>query len=295
MAYVFWTIVKKRWYVFGIMSLFTFITTVLSWNNTNLFVENLPRLIALHQKSSDDIYDVFVMPQTDTDGRILPNTASERQQLMVLLKETFFKDTSDNRLYKGKRTYLKGDQSISEMPILSEAELSTQLANELYHPTFFADLLVTNVDQSQLKRLEKAAGRLNVTMMFTSLRERAASEIGYYGGGALFALLVNVLASGFGLLLIYWAVVSVMTICQEDIRLLRVVGLSATQLHRQLVLSVTVLPTLGFMLALISIIVIFPWREFLIWDSLYLFGYQLLVLTIISKLIKNQLRRFLDA
>ncbi|MGT2896505.1 hypothetical protein ACVRZR_09080 [Streptococcus entericus] len=295
MAYVFWTIIKKRWYVFGIMGLFTFITTVLSWNNTNLLFTQLPYIIQLHEKSSTDVYEIMVFPHAESDGLIITNTSSERQQFIGLLETTFFSNKSVDKLYRDKQGYLEGDKGLAEMPKLEQSELSQMLAGHIFQPEFFDDLLVANTSPEHLKQAELLAEKLRINLMFTSLKKRFQSELRYYGGGALFALLVNVLASGFGLLLIYWLIHSLFIICQEDIRLLRIIGLSKSQLHRYLLLLVLSAPMFGIFLSLLFIHSISVGRTILIWDYIYLFSYQFLIGLIISKLIKNQLRRFLDA
>lgn len=295
MAYVFWMLIKKRWYIFLTLGLFSLVETLLSWNNTNLFIEQLPQLMAIQEKSSDEIYDVFVMPQAEADGRLITNTPEEQQQLITLFQKTFFEDQTTARLFTRKRRYFDSHQTIADLPALSETALSEALADDLFNPEFYDDLLVTNIDRVQLRRLEEAAKRLNVTVTFTSLKEHVHAEFMYYGGGVLFAFLVVVLCSRFGLLLIYWMVVSIFKICQEDIRLLRVLGMPLNQLKQQLLLSVMSAPLVGLFLALLGIFILFPWRQLLVWDYLYLFGYQLVMLLIVSQLIKKQLGRFFHA
>lgn len=295
MAYVLWMMIKKRWYIFLTLGLFSLVETLLSWNNTNLFIEQLPQLMAIQEKSSDQIYDIFVMPRSEADGRLITNTPEEQRQLITLFQKTFFEDQTTVRLFTGKRRYFDSHQTIADLPALSETALSEALADDLFNPEFFDDLLVTNIDRAQLKQLEETAKRLNVTVTVTSLKERVHAEFMYYGGGVLFAFLVAVLCSGFGLLLIYWMVVSIFKICQEDIRLLRVLGMPLNQLKQQLLLSVMSAPLVGFFLALLGIFIFFPWRQLLVWDYLYLFGYQLLMLLIVSQLIKKQLGRFFNA
>ena len=92
------------------------------------------------------------------------------------------------------------------------------------------DILIDDLEQNDLKMLEKEANSFGFSIGIRSLEERFQSEFNYYFSNFLFGLIVSFVLMSFGILLIDWLITSSLKIFQQEINLLRVIGLSSNKI-----------------------------------------------------------------
>ncbi|WP_170175004.1 hypothetical protein [Vagococcus acidifermentans] len=266
------------------------------WNETSQMIRQLPTLIELESKASTTIYEINYTPYADEDGLIKSHSRETKKAVYHLLANNFF-DTNDNpKMYLNKQEFLSsrnGGNDKSKLTAVTKSMLEEQLLADDIDTMFMNDLLIFDVKQSTLKKVEKSAANLNFSINIRSLRERFQSEIKYYVGNFIFGLVFSLIFMSFGALIIYWITSSSLKIFQQEIKLLRVVGLSTKKIisnFRYVLATPIVFASCGF--------VIFAYLTgfgVLLADYLYLILINTSLVLFSNLITKKKIWRMLDA
>lgn len=287
---------RKRFFLFVLLFLTTFLMNLFLWNETTQMIRQMPFLISLKEKSTDNIYELHYQPSADENNVIQPYSKSEQDHILQFLENSFFDSDGKPNLYSGKQSYISDPNAKMDKenlaPVTKEM-LDKEIRKDFIDATFMNDILILNIEQSVTNDIEEAAETLDFRIGLNSLSEKFRKEFNYYFGNFIFGLILSLVFMSFGLLIVYWIISSSLKIFQQDIRLHRVMGLTNSKItnnfKRLLMLPVIV----SFMVFLV-----FAYStgfHVLPADYLYLLLLNSSLLIFSNLIIKKKMRRILDA
>ncbi len=242
-------IFKKRFYLFFLLFFTVFFMNLFLWNETTQLIREIPRLIVLKNNVSDEIYEIGYVPISYDDGLIKDYSPEEKKAIYHLLLDSFYYTDKNTKLYLGKEKYLNANKKDQENSLtrISEFQLENKFNAKTLDHLFFADILVFDLNRDELEEIQEKAHNLNFPIVFYSLRQSFQIEWDYYFGNFIFGLISSVFFMSFSLFIIYLIITSSLKIFQQEIRMLRIMGLSKKRIERNF----------NFLL-LFPIILIFP-------------------------------------
>lgn len=291
-----WMIVKKRIILFLVLGLTTSIMNLFLWNETSQLIRQVPNLITLKKISSQDMYEINYIPNADTEGRVKPFTAIELENIDNLWHEILSIPAESLEVYLNKQEYFKSDTFDSADSVLlpfKMTDLEEMDKSSLTHPKFMNDILLRNVDQNQIEKIEKAATEIGYPLQIVSINERYQIEFDYYVNNFIFGLIMSMVFMSFSLSLVYWIITASLKLFYQEIRLLRIIGLTLNKIKSNFILLLTIPCIISFFvfLTFVHSIGIQP----LIIDYIYLFLLNFILLVFSSVIIKHKVGRMLYA
>lgn len=291
-----WMIVKKRIILFLVLGLTTSIMNLFLWNETSQLIRQIPNLITLNKMSSENMYEINYIPNADTEGRVKPFTAIELEKIDNFWHEILSIPTENLEVYLNKQKYFKDfdlENADSVLFPFRMNDLEEIDKSSLTHPNFMNDILLRNVDQSQIERIEEGAADIGYPLQIISIGERYQIEFDYYVNNFIFGLIVSLIFMSFSLLLVYWIISASLKLFYQEIRLFRIIGLTLNKIKYNFILLLTIPSIISFFtfLTFVYSIGIHP----LIIDYAYLFLLNIILLFFSSAIIKHKVGRMLYA
>ncbi|OUL07500.1 hypothetical protein [Trichococcus shcherbakoviae] len=289
-------IMRKRFFLFVLLFLTTFLMNLFLWNETTQLIRQMPLLVSLKEKSADDVYELHFQPSADEHNVIQPYSQSEQDRILQFLENSFFDSDGKPNLYSGKQSYLSDSSAKMDKenltPVTKEM-LNSEIRKDFIDATFMNDILILNIEKSVTNDIEKSAETLDFRIGLNSLNEKFREEFNYYFGNFIFGLALSLVFMSFGLLIVYWIISSSLKIFQQDIRLHRVMGLTNRKITNNFKLLLMLPVNVSFMVFLV-----FAYStgfHILPVDYLYLLLLNSSLLIISNLIIKKKMGRILDA
>ena len=79
-------IMRKRFFLFVLLFLTTFLMNLFLWNETTQMIRQIPLLISLKENSTDDVYELNYQPSADDNNVIQPYSQSEQDRILHFLE-----------------------------------------------------------------------------------------------------------------------------------------------------------------------------------------------------------------
>ena len=79
-------IMRKRFFLFVLLILTTFLMNLFLWNETTQLIRQIPLLISLKENSTDDVYELNYQPSADENNVIQPYSQSEQDRILHFLE-----------------------------------------------------------------------------------------------------------------------------------------------------------------------------------------------------------------
>ena len=281
---------RKRFFLFALLMITTFLMNLFLWNETSQLIRMLPRLSLMNQEDSEEIFEVIHMPDT-VDGFLMKTYSDDVQnEVFQVLSKGLYKEGRARQLYYGKENYLT---ATGELIPLSKEKLPNIIEGIIPDVTDINDLLVFNTSQEELRDIEASMTQIGFPLRFASWSERYHEDYDYYFGNFIFGLCLSLAMMGFSFLIIYWLVSSLVKICQQDIRVFQIVGITKR----------TIKMHLSFLIILPIIFVLSPFFFFaysiaysiIIADYIYIFGINAVLAAYTILIVNWKLRRVLNA
>ncbi|WP_319468346.1 hypothetical protein [uncultured Trichococcus sp.] len=289
-------IMRKRFFLFVLLFLTTFLMNLFLWNETTQMIRQMPLLVSLKEKSTDDVYELHYKPSADENNVIQPYSQSEQDRILQFLENSFFDSDGKPNLYSGKQSYLSDSSAKMDKenltPVTKEM-LNSEIRKDFIDATFMNDILILNIEQSVMNDMEEAAETLDFRIGLNSLSEKFREEFNYYFGNFIFGLVLSLVFMPFGLFIVYWIISSSLKIFQQDIKLHRVMGLTNRKITNNFKLLLMLPVIISFMVFLV-----FAYStgfHVLPADYLYLLLLNASLLIFSNLIIKKKMGRILDA
>ena len=289
-------IMRKRFFLFVLLFLTTFLMNLFLWNETTQLIRQMPLLVSLKEKSADDVYELHFQPSADENNVIQTYSKSEQDRILQFLENSFFDSDGQSNLYSGKQSYLSDPNARMDKenltPVTKEM-LDSEIRKDFIDATFMNDILVLDIEKSVMNDMEEAAETLDFRIGLNSLSEKFREEFNYYFGNFIFGLVLSLVFMSFGLLIVYWIISSSLKIFQQDIRLHRVMGLTNRKITNNFKLLLMIPVIVSFMVFLV-----FAYStgfHVLLIDYLYLLLLNSSLLIFSNLIIKKKMGRMLDA
>lgn len=227
-------IFKKRFYLFFLLFFTVFFMNLFLWNETKQLIQEFPRLMMLKSNISDEIYDISYVPPSYDDGLVKDYNPESKENIDNFLIESFYDTEGKTKIYLGKEKYLNSSKKDKESLLtpISVTQLKNKLKIEVLDPEFFSDIIIFDLKPEELEVIKKKAKELNFDIYIYSLRESFQNVWNYYFGNFIFGLVSSVIFMSFSLFIIYLIITSGLKIFQQEIRILRIVGLSKIKIER---------------------------------------------------------------
>lgn len=275
MRAIYWLIIRKRWYVFIGLCLTSFLMNFFLWNEASQFIRQLPVLHVLRMDSSKDKAEFVYTPSPTT------NSLSVAQE--EALKDEFNRLSESNKIFSNKTAHLHGEELLP----LTDDFLEQLFLGEGINVNLLHDLVLTTDSSSEklLVLLRDTGAEVEIL----SWHERYLLEVSYYKNNLWFGLIVSLLFFCFTLALLKWLVKSVWTICQEEIKVLRLLGLSKRGLFKAFSVLLCS-PILSIFLLFFLLIPLFLPVRMIIWDYVYLGGIAVVQMLLVQWMLLKQLK-----
>ena len=289
-------IMRKRFFLFVLLFLTTFLMNLFLWNETTQLIRQMPLLVSLKEKSADDVYELHYQPSADENNVIQTYSKSEQDRILQFLENSFFDSDGQSNLYSGKQSYLSDPNARMDKENLTSVTkemLDSEIRKDFIDATFMNDILVLDIEKSVMNDMEEAAETLDFRIGLNSLSEKFREEFNYYFGNFIFGLVLSLVFMSFGLLIVYWIISSSLKIFQQDIRLHRVMGLTNRKITNNFKLLLMIPVIVSFMVFLV-----FAYStgfHVLLIDYLYLLLLNSSLLIFSNLIIKKKMGRMLDA
>ena len=99
-------IIRKRLFLFVLLGLTTFMMNLFLWNETSQLIRNIPQLVSLKEKSSEAIYELNYIPNSEGHRLMKSYSEEEKQAIYELLESRFFDSQGKSHIYLGKQQYI---------------------------------------------------------------------------------------------------------------------------------------------------------------------------------------------
>ena len=157
-------IMRKRFFLFVLLFLTTFLMNLFLWNETTQMIRQMPLLVSLKEKSTDNIYELHYQPSADENNVIQPYSKSEQDRILQFLENNFFDSDGQSNLYSGKQSYLSDSSAKMDKenltPVTKEM-LDNEIQKDFIDATFMNDILILNIEQSVMNDIEESAENLD--------------------------------------------------------------------------------------------------------------------------------------
>ncbi|MCU9534179.1 hypothetical protein [Streptococcus sp. CSL10205-OR2] len=282
MTAVYWLVLKKRWYVFLVVFVIYFFMNLLIWNETSQFIRNFSKVQVMKIEAQKESFDFVYTPLSNlTDSDMEPTRNKLIEQFSELIKQ--------DKVYTNKMEYLDG----GELVLLTEDELKKQFSPGLLIISL-NDLILRDITLSDTEPIQATIRELGDDVEIVPFQEQYDKTHQYYRDNMLFSLYVGSFLTLIIFLLLRWLVVSTWRICEEEIKVLRLVGLSYRRLSR----AVTFFLYSPILLALLTFIIsahtIF-YFGLILWDYVYLLTLAALQFLWVTIMISRRVKGELDA
>lgn len=219
-------IFKKRFYLFFIMCLSCFFMNLFLWNETTQFIRARPAINRLERLSENNVYLLNYIPEADKEGAIAELGDWERADIASFLL------TFQQYLYVGKEHYLNGDDNFTLIAAINSSDIERNVIDKYVDIAFMNDLILLEPSLEIITLFEAEAGALRGDLSLQSISERYRNEFTYYFGNFLFGLSVSMILLAFGLFSVYLIIISSVDIFAQEIKLLRIIGLTHSKIRR---------------------------------------------------------------
>lgn len=222
-------LLRRRWYLFLSLMITVFMMTALVWNEVGPYIKSRPYINQLEKYANQSVYEVLYLPRAEEDGLIVANKQSEKVGLYNLFQEYFYREGQAPSLYLGKTAYLS--ETTTELakhhliPVMSDS-LESEIFKDYLDIMFVDSLLVKGREKSELELFSKQANSYGYSIRFQSLKKKYQQVLAYYRNNLIFGLATSAILFVFTLALTYWIVTAGFKICQTELRVLRVIGVS---------------------------------------------------------------------
>ena len=219
-------IFKKRFYLFFIMCLSCFFMNLFLWNETTQFIRARPVINRLKRLSDNNVYLLNYIPEADRDGAITDLGDWERADIASFLL------TFQHYLYVGKEHYLNGDDNFTLIATINSSDIERNVIDKYVDIAFKNDLILLEPSLEIITRFEAEAGSLRGDLSLQSISERHRNEFTYYFVNFLFGLSISMILLAFGLFSVYLIIISSLEIFAQEIKLLRIIGLTHSKIRK---------------------------------------------------------------
>ncbi|MGF2146332.1 hypothetical protein ACQUEF_13280 [Vagococcus fluvialis] len=285
-------LLKKRPYLFILLCFSVFLMNLFLWNETSQLIRNIPVLKTLQSKSSSDIYELMYVPNATDSGEIKEFTPTEREEISQFFKESFFQDKPN--LYLSKEKYINNTiKDTDDLIPVTEEQVLENVDSEIINLMFIHDLLILNISQDKIKKLEEKGNTINFPIKFISLKDSFQKDYDYYINNFIFGLVFSIIFMSFSLLIIYLLISSSLKLYSQEINLLRIVGVPIKKIRLNFILLLITPIILSFIL-----FIIFTYTlgiALIFYDCIYLLALNSLLILISILIINKKLGGVLNA
>ncbi|MGT2667204.1 hypothetical protein ACVRYP_07845 [Streptococcus rifensis] len=283
MTAIYWLMVKKRWYVFLAIFVTGFLMNLIVWNETSQLIRNLVSLKTMQVEAENDGYDLVYYPSQD---QTQDNPQQAKDQLYQKLTEL----NEQGKVFYNKGAYLNGGDLLP----LDDEILTKEFSESQVFGVFFNDLLFRKLSDEEIDDLETSFLKLGDKIEIVPFQKQYEKQQDYYWNNMIFGLGVGTFLLVIGLLLLRWLLLSTWRICEEEIKVLRLIGLSKRRLGRSMTLFLHSPIILALLVFIFSSYTIF-YFGMIGWDYIYLIAMSSLQFLLISYMVSRRMKGETDA
>ncbi|GFH41328.1 hypothetical protein [Pseudolactococcus insecticola] len=228
-------IFKKRFYLFILIAIISFVMNFVVWNNMSIVIKDFPTMMNLRAHRHDKkFYELEYTPITaDKSGYVREFTDSEKVNIEKFISQEFYHKAGPVRLYTGKSDFLNSGKIPQE---ISESDFLDLLYLESENQSDMDEILVSGLSTSDVARLEDKAQSVKLGLSAKTFEKSYESEYRYFLSTVLFTLLIVVISVIIELITMRILVLSSLKILEKEIRLSRLVGQSQKSIKNALTL-----------------------------------------------------------
>ncbi|MBF0787429.1 MULTISPECIES: hypothetical protein [unclassified Streptococcus] len=221
MKSIYFLMFKKRWYLFGLLALITLSMNLFLWNEASQLIRVYPMLEMMKTEGDKGSYEMYYNPPVTTGGLVTEPSKEERTILYQIVAPYV------DQLATHKIEYFQG----GELVPMTDNDLQVALLSEELPPLFFDDLLVHDLNEIDYQQLSAAICDSHFPVTIQPIRERYQIQKNYYLKNFFFGAIVSLILFLFGNLIVAWLIGATLKICQEELAVLRLIGLTQKQLY----------------------------------------------------------------
>ncbi len=266
-------IFKKRWYLFGFLIFIVFCMNLFLWNESSQLIRVYPTLQSLKQESQQNSYETVYSPSADSSGLVKDASKEERKSLYKVLSTYLQKVGKTSLFYYQKLNYLQG----GKLRPLTNSVLQSSLISNDWDSVLLDDILIRHLEKRQAQELNAEFKKISFPLSLRSLAETYHSQYDYYVTNFIFGIGASSILFIFGSIIIYWLLGAAIKICQSEIKVLLLIGLSERKISRNLsylLISPIIFGLLGLFIVINVLGVRLIWADYLYLGTLnvLLFG-----------------------
>ncbi|EID21025.1 hypothetical protein DYJ42_02300 [Streptococcus constellatus] len=280
MKSIYIVILKKRWYLFGFLIFIGFCMNLFLWNESSQLIRVYPALQILKKESRQNSYETVYNPSADSSGLVKDASKEERRSLYKVLSTYLRKLGETSPFYYQKLNYLKG----GKLQPLTDSVLQSSLLSNDWDSLLLDNILIRRLEKQQAQELNAEFKKINFPITLRTLSKTYQSQHDYYITNFIFGISISSILFIFSSIIIYWLLGVTIKICQSEIKVLRLIGLSGEQISQNLsylLIAPIIFAFLGFFVYVSILNIKFIWA-----DYIYLGGLNILLFVaafIISK------------
>ncbi|MGT2712022.1 hypothetical protein [Streptococcus oriscaviae] len=251
-------VLKKRWFLFLILLIMVFMTNLVFWNESTQLFRNFSSMERMRIEGEKGSYESYYIPVADENNFVAPMSLTERQKIYQAFSA--FMD-GNQKMYANKLSFIAHGE---ELRLVSQDELKDALLGEELEDYLFNDLLLPKGEKTEklFHDLNAIGSSIGLRTMFSSYQINKD----YFLNNFYFALGFSALILLFSFFVFQSLVKASMKICQNELRVLRVVGVGKRRLVKNylcLFFLPVVLGVLVFILLVYTSSGTFIWTDFL--------------------------------
>lgn len=212
-------ILKKRFFLLLLLIFVPFFMNLFLWNETSQLIRQIPVLANLSKMKAQNLYEISYVPKVDDTGEIQASSEAEQKGLLATLKAI------QPNLYLNNGAFFTSKTNDTKVLTPVTAALIQKQSVEM-DPAFLNDLILVDPKKAQVSQFAKDTEKFDFTLRLVPIAESYQTEYDYYFGNFIFGAMVALGLFSFNLLLIYLMISSSIKISLEEIKLLRIMGLS---------------------------------------------------------------------
>lgn len=278
MTAIYRLILKKRWYVFLGIFIITFFMNLIVWNETSQLIRNLSVLNMMQIEAKKEGFDVVYHPSMDS-------SQSEREPVRMQLRQQLSALASDGRAFYNKTAYLHGDRLLA----LNDEKILQELSENQWSSDFLNDLVLRGLTADDIAMLKQTVLLLGDELALVPFKEQYETQRAYYWDNVFFALRIGSFLLLIASALLRWLLNATWKICEEEIRVLRQIGLSTHRLSQAMTLFLYS-PILVALVTFVFIVHTLFYVGLIGWDYVYLLALSGLQLLMIIYLVSHHMR-----
>lgn len=257
MKSILWLVIRRRWYLLFAVLMTAMTMNLFIWNEASAYIRNIPTLAAMISEELTEGFDVVTYPKDVVKQHLAENDMSS-------LSSHLLKLSREGKLRYNKLDYLNGGELLE----FDAMELEGFLESDSLQ--FFNDIvLLQDVSIVEIQELQELFFEAGYTAEIVPFRDQYKHQKNYYQSNLLFGLVVAMVLFVCGGFLLIWLFKSILSICVEEIKVLRLVGFSRLRLIH-LLETLLWSPILLALLCFIFLVPQFFGIKLIVWDYLYL-------------------------